>query len=139
MLKRVAAYSEPRKSGGVGDWGSFTISTGIDIIDALLMIVGVAIIIVFVGHFLIIEAPILLIDAAFEFAVAGGLIRVLRRPDPEAWMKLVFKRTWGLFLFGLILGCVYASSIDYCYSLIGAKNAPQYCRSIHQEVLSSGT
>ncbi len=51
------------------------------------------------AFFLIYEAPIILTEAAFEFLLAGVLIRQAKAMDDPNWVGSIFKSTWIPFSF----------------------------------------
>lgn len=101
LNKPVAALKAD--SGGGSSSGS-----GIDLdIDGdgimPLVILGVILAAVFgVGLYLVVQAPIILSDVAFEFMLAAGLVRPMKRLDDPDWMGTVLRTTW--IPFALVFG-----------------------------------
>lgn len=85
----------------VGEAASSVFDEGAGIILIPLMIVlalvfGAAI-------FLLYEAPIILTEAAFEFLLAGVLIKHAKTIDDPNWVGSIFKSTWMPFSFTLAI------------------------------------
>jgi hypothetical protein len=113
LLKDVANYSGKEKSKFEwSDFGGFDIPLGDNIFALIIGIIVLAIFIFVIGYLLSVEAPVLLIDAAFEAALAGGLLRTLRRRDSGSWLWVVFKRTIIFFLLALLIGSGIAMTYD---------------------------
>jgi hypothetical protein len=55
------------------------------------------------AFFLIYEAPIILTEAAFEFLLAGVLIRQVKVMDDPNWVGSIFKSTWVPFSFTIAI------------------------------------
>jgi hypothetical protein len=79
--------------GAVGDAAS---SLDLDEKGCLVAVVLLVIAAIFLGAgiFLIYQAPFILSEAAFEFLLAGGLVRGARRIERGDWMGSVFRATW---------------------------------------------
>ena len=58
--------------------------------------------------FLIYEAPLILTEAAFEFVLAGVLIKQARAIDNPNWVGSIFKNTWKPFVCTLAIACCIA-------------------------------
>lgn len=113
LLKDVAGFSGKEKSKlEWSDFLGFDVPLGEGFFAGLIAVILVTLFVVLIAYALSVEAPLLLIDAAFEAAIAGGLLRTLRRRDPGSWLKVVFKRTIGLFLIALACGSLLAWSYD---------------------------
>jgi hypothetical protein len=53
--------------------------------------------------FLIYEAPLILTEVAFEFLLAGVLIKQAKTIDNPNWVGSIFKSTWKPFSFTMTL------------------------------------
>lgn len=65
------------------------------------------------GIFLIFEAPIILTEAAFEFVLAGALLKKVKEIDKPDWIGSVFKNTWIPFAFTLLLAVIGALLLSH--------------------------
>jgi hypothetical protein len=64
----------------------------------VLVVLGVLLAIIFgAGLFLIYSAPTLLSEAAFEFLLAGSLVKKSKKMDDPDWMGSVLRATWVSF------------------------------------------
>ena len=68
-----------------------------------------------VGIFLIYEAPIILTEAAFEFVLAGALLKKAKEIDNPDWIGSVFKNTWIPFAFTLLLSVIAALLLNHMF------------------------
>ena len=85
----------------------------------IILLVGIFIIAVS----LIADAPLILAEAAFQFLLAGGLIRAAKRIDRPDWIGSIISRTWkpfvvvlvGTLLFGIFaeLSCQSPTTIRH--------------------------
>lgn len=113
ILKTVASYSGKEKSRFEwSDLGSFDIPLGDNIFSIIIAALVITFFIAMMGYALSIEAPLLLIDAAFEVSIAGGLLRTIGRAENGSWFKVVFRRTIVFFLISLVCGSLLAWSFD---------------------------
>ncbi len=64
----------------------------IPLMIVLALVFGAAILLIY-------EAPIILTEAAFEFLLAGVLIRQAKTIDDPNWVGSIFKSTWMPFSF----------------------------------------
>jgi hypothetical protein len=60
------------------------------------------------GLFLIYEAPIILSEVAFEFVLAGALLKKAKEIDNPDWVGSIFKNTWLPFVLTLIFAVIGA-------------------------------
>lgn len=67
------------------------------------------------GIFLIYEAPIILTEAAFEFVLAGALLKKAKEIDTPNWIGSVFKNTWIPFVFTLSLSVISALLLSHMF------------------------
>jgi hypothetical protein len=83
-------------SGGSGSSSTGGIDIDVDGDGVLpLVILGVIIAAVFgAGVYLVYEAPVILSEAAFEFLLAAGLVKPVKRLDDPDWMESVLRTTW---------------------------------------------
>ena len=72
------------------------------ILAALLIVLGC-------GVYVVWQAPFLLAEAAFEAAMAAGLIRSVRRMDSPGWMGGALKASWKPFLLILVFALMTAA------------------------------
>jgi hypothetical protein len=74
-----------------------------------LLILGVILLAVFgAGAYLLYEGPVILSEAAFEFLLASGMIRRVRRMDDPDWLGSVFRMTWFPFAVVLVIAILCA-------------------------------
>jgi hypothetical protein len=74
----------------------------------VLVVLGVLLAIIFgAGLFLIYSAPTILSEAAFEFLLAGSLIKRSKRMDDPDWMGSVLRATW--VPFAVVLAISFAA------------------------------
>lgn len=111
-----AAISAPADTaGGVADAAGEAASSIFDDAGIVLIILGVLLALIFgAGIYLIYEAPLILSEAAFEFALAASLIRRMKKMENPDWMGSVLRTTIGPFIFifftAFIFGLVAVSS-----------------------------
>jgi hypothetical protein len=79
--------------GAVADAAS---SLDLDEKGCLVAVVLLVVAAVFLGAgiFLIVQAPVILSEAAFQFFLAAGLVKGARRMEQGDWLGSVFKATW---------------------------------------------
>lgn len=77
------------------------------------LILGVLALVCGAGAWIIAETPAILVEAAFEALLAGGLIRARRRIDDADWLGAVFRATWLPFLIALIAAIGFAIAAQY--------------------------
>jgi len=85
--------------------------------EIMIVIVLAAVCLAFVGAgvYIIYEAPLILGDAAFEFALAGALVRGSKKIATEGWVGSVFRTTVVPFLFMLTVTFIAATIIKSHY------------------------
>lgn len=103
-------------SSGVGEiagetGGSLIEEGGIVLIPLMLILAAIF----GVGILLIYEAPIILSEAAFEFVLAGVLVKKAREIDNPDWIGSVFQNTWKPFFSTLILVIISSSALNYFF------------------------
>lgn len=103
-------------SSGVGEiageaGGSLVEEGGIVLIPLMLVIAAIF----GVGILLIYEAPVILSEAAFEFLLAGVLVKKAKEIDDPDWIGSVFKNTWKPFLCTLFLAIISSSTVSYFF------------------------
>ena len=96
-------------SSGVGEvageaGGSLLDEGGIVIVPLMLILAAL----LGAGIFLIYQAPFILSEAAFEFILAGALVKKAKEIDNPDWIGSVFKNTWKPFLFTFVLTLIAA-------------------------------
>lgn len=62
---------------------------------------------------LIYQAPLILTEAAFEFVLAGALLKKAKEIDNPYWMGSVLKNTWKPFL--ITLSMVFAAALVFTH------------------------
>lgn len=103
-------------SAGVGDiggeaGGSLSEEGGIILIPLILILAAIF----GVGILLIYEAPIILSEAAFEFVLAGVLVKKAKEIDNPDWIGSVFRNTWKPFSFTLLLAVILSSILSHFF------------------------
>jgi hypothetical protein len=106
-------------SGSFGDSSSSSLDgVDIDVGDSVmpLVILGVILAVVFgSGVYLVYEAPAILSEAAFEFLLAAGLVKPVKRLDDPDWMGTVLRTTWIPFAIVLAVTTACAWMIHKHY------------------------
>lgn len=95
-----------------GEAGGSLVEEGGIVLIPLMIVLAV---IFGVGILMIYEAPIILSEAAFEFVLAGVLVKKAREIDSPDWVGSVFKNTWKPFLFTLILVIISANILSHFF------------------------
>lgn len=103
-------------SSGVGEiagetGGSLLEEGGIVLIPLMLILATIF----GVGILLIYEAPVILSEAAFEFILAGILVKKAKEIDSPNWIGSVFKNTWKPFICTLFLAVISSSTLNYFF------------------------
>ncbi len=108
----LSSGGSSRDLGG-GSWFDFGFDWGDDGeggclgVLLLLLLLGSAIVLlgwgVGGGIYLIYQAPAILVEAAFEAALAAGLVRATRGMGGSNWRSRLFKATWKQFVAMLVL------------------------------------
>ncbi len=89
-------------AGAIGEEGGFIVAIVLGVLAALIVaVLGSAI-------YLMLQAPVILSEAAFEGLLAASLIKRARLIDDEDWMGSVFKTTWKPFTFALVVAFIVA-------------------------------
>lgn len=93
---------------GLGEWGGAAASEGC--LPALAIAFVLAILAGFfsLGAYLVAEAPMVLVEAAFEALLAGGLLRVAKRVDEADWLGAVVRVTWPPLAMALLLSILFS-------------------------------
>jgi hypothetical protein len=107
-------WGDSMASGGAGKsrgGGGLGGSVGLDGDELALIIALVVLIAGICGSslYLIYEAPSILAEAAFEFALAGGLIRAVRTAGDGDWVGSVLRATWKPFTVVLVLAALFGA------------------------------
>lgn len=85
---------------GLGDEGGIAVFIALAVLAAIVAtILGGAV-------YVIIEAPIILSEAAFEGLLAASLVKSTRLIDTSGWMGSIFKATWKPFAITLAVSIV---------------------------------
>lgn len=79
----------------------------------LLLILALLAAVFGVGVYIVWQAPYLLTEAAFEAALAAGLVRSARRVDDPGWIGGAMRASWKPFLWILLLTCAAAAVVEY--------------------------
>jgi len=67
------------------------------------------------GIILVVHAPVILSEAAFQAAMAAGLVKASRGMHGEGWMESVFKQTLFPFLVAFAGAVAFGSvALRYC-------------------------
>jgi hypothetical protein len=95
-------------SGGGGGGGGFSLDGDLGELVVVVLLVAFVAVLVGGGIYLVYEAPVILSEAAFEFLLASGLLRVSRRVRAGEWSGSVLRSTWipfaGALLLAVLLG-----------------------------------
>lgn len=103
-------------SSGVGELageagGSLLEEGGIILIPLMLLLAAIF----GVGILLIYEAPVILSEAAFEFILAGVLVKKAKEIDSPDWIGSVFKNTWKPFIGTLVLSIILSYILGHFF------------------------
>jgi hypothetical protein len=105
--------SAPSGSSAKGSGGSFDLDD-----DGLIILVVFIIAVAGIfgaGLFLVLHAPVILSEAAFQAAMAAGLVKMSRDVHEEGWMESVFKATRIPFLVSLAGAIAFGGvALRYC-------------------------
>ncbi len=64
---------------------------------------------------LIYQAPFILSEAAFEFVLAGALLKKAKEIDNPYWIGSVVNNTWKPFLFTMLLVLVASGLLNHYF------------------------
>lgn len=82
----------------------------------VVLALGVIVAVIFgAGIYLIFEAPIILSEAAFEFILAGGLVRGARRLHSGDWLGSILRATWIPLTLTLLLSLLAGFLIHHYF------------------------
>lgn len=120
----AASESADAGTSAAGDAASVLEEGGL----ALAALGAVLLVIFGAGAYLIYEAPMILSEAAFEFFLASGLLRGMRRLEHPDWVGGVFRATWvpfaAMLVLSLFLGIV---AHEVCPGAAKLVEVYQYC------------
>lgn len=99
-----------------GDWFDFDLGDdGCGAIVLLLLLIALVFGAFGAGIYLIYQAPAIFAEAAFQAALASGLIKASNKIDAADWRGSVFKATWIPFVIVLILAVAFGiAAHHYC-------------------------
>ena len=110
---RMVAVPMSHASGGGSGSGGFDIDSD-GLIILIVFIVAVAGILG-AGIILVVHAPVILSEAAFQAAMAAGLVKAARGMHEEGWMESVFKQTFFPFLVAFAGAAAFGFvALRYC-------------------------
>lgn len=105
------------------DEGGFALIVLLAILAALLFGIFGA------GVYLIYQSPVILAEAAFQAALASGLVKASKGLDDLDWKGSVFKATWLPFVIVLVLAVVFSFAAHrYCPAATKAAELFTVCR-----------
>ena len=82
----------------------------------VLVILGILLAIVFgAGIYLVYDAPFVLTEAAFDFALSASLLKSSRKMDDTDWKGSVFRTTWRPFIIVLLISLLGAAFVHSQY------------------------
>lgn len=118
---KTSAIFEPKGGGGSspGKWSSgFDLDLGDDgCLGILVLFLLIALIlgVAGAGIYLIYQAPVIFAEAAFQAAMAAGLIKATNQMDRIGWAGSVWKATWIPFTIILITATAFGwAAHEYC-------------------------
>jgi hypothetical protein len=129
-------YENSSTSGSSSDGSVFDLAPDFDLGDEgglviiVLALLGFLLLSVFgVGIFLIYQSPVILAEAAFQAALASGLISATRRIEDGDWANSVFRATWIPFaaVLAMAIGFGWAAR-HYCPAATKAAEIFYFCR-----------
>lgn len=101
----VVAALKPKKSLGWFDWLGWWVP--LDGEFAVLFFALIALVILIFGTvWMVSEGPVILVDVAFDLALAGGLVRGLQCGPGEGWASVLFRRSIVPFLVLLVMNLI---------------------------------
>lgn len=115
-------FSGSRSGGGGGGGGDG---------DGLLLLILFVVLVAAIfgaGAYLIVQAPAILSDAAFQAVLAGGLVRTARDSHDPGWAESVLKATAIPFAIVLVLSGVFGfEAHKHCPNARSAREAMRMC------------
>lgn len=115
-------FSGSRSGGGGGGGGDG---------DGLLLLILFVVLVAAIfgaGAYLIIQAPAILSEAAFQAVLAGGLVRTARGSHDPGWAESVLKKTAIPFAIVLVLAGVFGfEAHKHCPNARSAREAMRMC------------
>lgn len=123
------------ESSGVAEKGTKGVSALLEFDEAAAVLVVLALaaaVVAIAGGYLIYDAPNILPEAAWEAALASGLVRGLKRIDAPDWTGGVLRATWKPFAFilaicflaGFVGGSIYPEARSVVDLWRAARAAP---------------
>lgn len=103
-------------SSAIADAAGESVSSILE--EGAIVLVPLMIILVIIfgaGALLIYEAPVILTEVAFEFLLAGTLVKKAKEIDNPDWIGSVFKKTWIPFTFTLTITIAFAFALNYLF------------------------
>lgn len=100
------AAAEGAWLGAAAGEGCLPVLIGALILGALALVAGA-------GAWVVAETPAILVEAAFEALLAGGLIRARRRIEDADWLGAVFRATWLPFVIALIAAVAFGIAAQH--------------------------
>ena len=128
---QAAAAETVNVSSAASSAGSSGFSLGdLDIDSAgaiVILLIGIVIAAMLGGAvYLIVEAPVILSEAAFNALLSGGMIRASKQMRGEDWTGSVFKATW--IPFAVIAGITVGAAAILTYMFPGETNISDIVR-----------
>lgn len=126
--------TSPKQEQGGGWWDGSGLESLLDVGGdeggCLLFILGIFVLVVIgAALLLIIEAPVVLAEAAFQFFMGVGLIKSFRRIDRPSWHGSVFKATWVPFLWVLSIALLMACWAQFRCPEASTLKEAIYCKT----------
>lgn len=94
--------------GSGGSWFDFDLGDDAGVVVVLIAFAVLLAVIFGAGIYLVYQAPVIIVEAAFEVVLASGLVKASRKMDRLGWMGSVFKSTWIPLAIVLVTTVVFA-------------------------------
>jgi hypothetical protein len=106
---------QPAPKGGGSGWSIPDIDSKAVLILVVFVVAAGAIL--GAGIYLVVQAPVILSEAAFQVALAAGLFRTSSKIHEEGWMESVFKATRIPFVLAVASAAAFGFvALRYCPS-----------------------
>ncbi|MEP7339847.1 MAG: hypothetical protein ABI977_19060 [Acidobacteriota bacterium] len=125
-----SSYKWGSATSGKSDWFDFDFGDdGCLGVIVLLLLMALLAAIFGAGAYLIYEAPVIFGEAAFQAALASGLIKASKEIDNADWKGSVFKATWMPFAIVLTLAIAFGLAAHrYCPAATKASEVFKACK-----------
>jgi hypothetical protein len=128
-VQAIAPSTSGGGSGGLSSSG-FDSDVDSDSVVVIVAFVALAAILLSAGAYVVYIAPEILLEAAFQAALATGLVRPTKKLREADWVGGVFKRTWWLFVLVALAAFLVGSVVSsVCPNATKASDAWPHCQT----------